>query len=81
MTVKSSISLPDDQHAFAKSLVEEGRFASVSAVVQHGIDLLRQREADAQVDRAALRALLEARAAGNFVSADDLWQMLRDRRE
>ncbi|MGD9885122.1 MAG: type II toxin-antitoxin system ParD family antitoxin, partial [Reyranella sp.] len=31
MTVKSSISLPDDQHSFAKTLVESGRFPSVSA--------------------------------------------------
>ena len=36
MTVKSSISLTDDQHSFAKTLVDSGRFPSVSAVLQSG---------------------------------------------
>lgn len=72
MTVKSSISLSDTQHAFAKALVEAGRFSSVSAVVQQGIDLLRQQEEDAQADRAALRALLEVRASGPFLSGTEL---------
>ena len=70
MTIKSSISLRDDQHAFAKTLVEGGRFPSVSAVVQQGLDLLRQQDADAALDRAALQALLTERATGPFVSAD-----------
>jgi len=43
MGVKSSISLSDQQDAFARSLVEQGRFSSVSAVIQNGLDLLRQR--------------------------------------
>ena len=72
MTIKSSISLRDDQHAFAKALVEGGRFPSVSAVVQQGLDLLRQQDADAQADRAALRALLAERAADRFVSGEEL---------
>jgi antitoxin ParD1/3/4 len=72
MTIKSSISLRDDQHAFAKALVEGGRFPSVSAVVQQGLDLLRQQDADAQADRAALRALLVERASGAFISGDTL---------
>ena len=72
MTVKSSISLRDDQHAFAKTLVEVGRFPSVSAVVQQGLDLLRQQHADAAADRAALLALLAERVSGPFVSADTL---------
>lgn len=80
MTIKSSISLRDDQHAFAKTLVEGGRFASVSAVVQQGLDLLRQQDADAQADRAALRTLLAERAAGPFVTGDDLRTSLAARR-
>jgi antitoxin ParD1/3/4 len=80
MTIKSSISLRDDQHAFAKALVDGGRFPSVSAVVQQGIDLLRQQDADAQADRAALRALLAEREAGAFVSGDELRQALAMRR-
>lgn len=80
MTIKSSISLPDDQHAFARALVETGRYPSVSAVVQSGLDLLRQRDADIETDRAALRALLADRANGPFVSADDLRARLADHR-
>jgi antitoxin ParD1/3/4 len=72
MSLKSSISLRDDQYAFAKTLVAGGRFASVSAVVQQGLDLLRQQEADGTMDRAALLALLAERAAGAFVSAQTL---------
>ena len=68
MTVKSSISLTDEQHAFAKELVEAGRYSSVSAVLQQGIDLLRQRVQDDDLQRAALKALLDQRSAGTFVS-------------
>ena len=80
MTIKSSISLRDDQYSFAKTLVEGGRFASVSAVVQQGLDLLRQQDADAQADRTALQALLAERAGGTFLSADALRARLASRR-
>ena len=69
MTVKSSISLTDEQHSFAKELVEAGRYSSVSAVLQQGIDLLRQRMQDDDLHRAALKALLDQRSAGAFVSS------------
>ena len=68
MTVKSSISLTDEQHSFARELVEAGRYASVSAVLQQGIDLLRQRMQDDDLHRTALKALLDQRSAGPFVS-------------
>ena len=68
MTVKSSISLTDEQHSFAKELVEAGRYSRVSAVLQQGIDLLRQRVQDEDLQGAALKALLDQRAAGAFVS-------------
>ena len=51
MVIKSSVSLRDDQHAFAKALVVAGRFPSVSAVLQQGLDLLQQQDADALVLR------------------------------
>jgi len=44
----------------------------VSAVVQQGLDLLKQQDADPQADRAALQALLLQRAVGPFISAEDL---------
>jgi antitoxin ParD1/3/4 len=68
MTVKSSISLTDEQHSFAKELVEAGRYSSVSAVLQQGTDLLRQRMRDEDLQRAALKTLLDQRAAGAFVT-------------
>ena len=58
MTVKSSISLTDEQHSFAKELVEAGRYSSVSAVLQQGIDLLRQHMQDDDLQRTTLKALL-----------------------
>lgn len=68
MTVKSSISLTDEQNSFAKELVEAGRYSSVSVVLQQGIDLLRQRMQEEDLQRAALKAVLEQRAAGTVAS-------------
>ena len=57
MTVKSSISLSDEQHTFARALVEAGRYASFSAVLQQGVDLLRQHmESEELGKRGAARA-------------------------
>lgn len=67
MTAKTSISLTDAQEVFARDLVERGRYPSLSAVLQHGLELLRtQREAE-EADTAALRALLEDRRRGPFI--------------
>ena len=54
LTVKSSISLTDEQHAFAKALVDTGRYSSVSAVIQQGIHLLRRRLDVEDLERRAL---------------------------
>lgn len=69
MTVKSSISLTDDQHSFAKTLVESGRFPSVSAVLQQGIELLREKVEDEALERAALAEILGKRRSGPFLPA------------
>jgi antitoxin ParD1/3/4 len=42
MTVRSSVAFTDEQHRLAQRLVEEGYFASVSAVVAHGLRLVEQ---------------------------------------
>lgn len=68
MTVKVSISLTDDQHSFAKSLVDAGRFPSVRAVLQHGVEFLRGQMESEALDRAALAAVLAQRRSGGFVS-------------
>lgn len=64
MTVKTSISRNDAQAAFAKALVEQGAFPSLSAVAQHGIDLIRQRQETEQADTEALKAVLQSRTQG-----------------
>lgn len=69
MAVKSSISLTDEQHAFARRLVEAGRYASLSAVLQQGVDLLRQQLDGQELEHAAMRELLARRRQGEFVSA------------
>ena len=42
MTIRSSVAFTDEQHRLAQRLVEEGYFASVSAVVAHGLRLVEQ---------------------------------------
>lgn len=85
MTVKSSISLTDDQHAFAKTLVDAGRFASVSAVLQQGVELLRRQMENEAQERAALAEVLTQRRAGKFISGakmdDRLTRMLNRKRQ
>lgn len=72
MTVKSSISLTDEQHAFAKTLVDAGRFPSVSAVLQQGVELLRREMEGDALERAALADLLTQRRSGKFVSGSTM---------
>ena len=72
MTVKSSVSLTDEQHAFARALVEAGRYASLSAVLQRGVDLLRQRMDAEELETEALRELLSRRRKGAFVAAEQM---------
>jgi len=72
MSVKSSISLSDQQAAFARQLVKQGRYSSVSAVIQNSLDLLRQRTEAEEVEIAALKAVLLARSQGDFVLEQDM---------
>lgn len=72
MTVKSSISLTDEQDAFARSLVEKGRYPSVSAVVQQGLDLLRTKTESEELEIEALRRLLRKRDRGPFISDEEM---------
>jgi antitoxin ParD1/3/4 len=68
MSVKASVSISAQQEAFARELVRQGRYASLSAVVQRGLDLLRQETEAREAELAALRTLLAERAAGEFVT-------------
>ncbi len=57
VVIKSSVSLREDQHAFAKALVVAGRFPSVSAALQV---LLQQRANGSFISGDQLRASLAA---------------------
>jgi antitoxin ParD1/3/4 len=72
MTVKPTISLTDQSHAFIKSLVESGRFASVSAAIQYGILLLEREEAEHQARLDAIAADLDRRASGQSLSMAEM---------
>ena len=42
MSVKASVSISEAQEAYARDLVAQGRYATLSAVVQQGLELLRE---------------------------------------
>lgn len=71
MTIKTSISLPDSQAEYARDLVARGLFPSLSALVQHSLEVLRQKEEDERADKEALKTLLAERVAGSFVNAEE----------
>jgi antitoxin ParD1/3/4 len=72
MTVKSSISLSDPQDRFARNLVESGQYASLSSVLQHGLELLRQKTEAEELELSALRLLVDRRLSGPKVSSADM---------
>ncbi|MEM1298232.1 MAG: type II toxin-antitoxin system ParD family antitoxin [Pseudomonadota bacterium] len=61
------MSISEQQDAVARALVSAGRYASISAVVQLGLELLRQETEMKDAELAAQRALLEDREKGPFV--------------
>ncbi|MGV3553524.1 ribbon-helix-helix domain-containing protein [Rhizobium sp.] len=71
MVVKTSVSISEQQDVFARKLVEDGRFSSVSAVIQHGLELLRERTEEKEAELAALRALVSRRMEGDFVTMEE----------
>lgn len=64
MSVKASISLTESQDAFARNLVAQGHYSSLSAVLQHGLELMREQSQNTD----ALRELLDQRRNGTFVT-------------
>ncbi|HWJ86817.1 MAG TPA: type II toxin-antitoxin system ParD family antitoxin [Pelagibacterium sp.] len=78
MSVKSSISLTDQQDAFIRHLVENGHYPSVSAALQHGVELLRQKTRGEETGIEALRLLIEERRQGQFVPGDAMKTAITD---
>lgn len=69
MTLKASVSISNSQDAFARDLVAKGRFSSLSAVVQHGLELLRAQTEREEAELTALRAFFADRRDGPFEDA------------
>lgn len=67
MSVKASISLTETQDAFARELVGQGRYPSLSAVLQQGLELLREQTEAKELETEALRTLIRERRDGQFV--------------
>ena len=57
--------------------MDAGRYASVSAVIQQGIEDLRQRCAVADLDPRALYEILSRRRTGEFVGAEEMDERLK----
>lgn len=61
MTIKSTVSFTQRHHDFAKSLVEEGVYASVSSVVAAGIERVMQDKEERALVLEAMKATVERR--------------------
>ena len=59
-------------YSFAKDLVETGRYSSVSAVLQRGVDMLRHRLEREEIETQALKLLLSRRRDGDFISSAEM---------
>ena len=84
MTVKPTVSLTDQAHEFAQGLVASGKFASLSAVVQHGLRLVEREQEEHRSRLDATRADLERRAAQPSITVEEMdarlaaWRAERD---
>lgn len=76
MTVKMSISLTDQQAAYARKQVEEGRFPSTSAVIQQALEAKRREDEEYQEWKAGFFEELKRRADGPHVSLDEFDEMV-----
>jgi len=72
MTVEASISLTEQQDAFARSLVEQGHYEDLSDVVRQALELLRRETAAETAEIEAFRALIAERRSQPFISADEM---------
>lgn len=72
MGIKSSISLTEQQDAFARSLVESGQYSSLSSDLKQGLELLRQKTELESLEMQALRELIRQRINGPAVSAAEM---------
>lgn len=77
MTFKSSVSLTDQQAAFARRLVAEGRYSSLSAVIQQGLEELRKDEEKREADLAVKRAFFAQRMAEPAIPMEEFEERVK----
>ena len=63
MTVKTAVSFTDKHHEFAKKMVEEGTYASVSSVVAAGIEQVIRDDEEREIALQAMKKTIESRMA------------------
>ena len=84
MSAEPTVPLTDQSYDLATSLVATGRFASLSAVVQHGLALVAREEEERGSRLTAIRADLERRAGQPSISMEEMderlaaWRARRD---
>jgi len=78
MAVKASVSISEQQDEYARRLVEDGRYSSLSAVVQRGLELVREETEMKDAELAAMRALIDERMAGEFLNREESRRHLED---
>lgn len=78
MAVKASVSISEQQDEYARRLVEDGRYSSLSAVVQRGLELVREETEMKDAELVAMRALIAERMDGEFLSREESRQHLED---
>lgn len=61
ITVKTAISLTDEQDAYARALVAPGHYPRVTAVVQRGLEILRRDAETHRVEIQGLQTLIDQR--------------------
>ena len=71
MSVRISVFLSERQYQFARRLVDEGSYASLSAVVRRGIELMREEIELKEGELAALKTLIERRTDAPFISDEE----------
>ena len=71
MSIKASVSITVQQDNFARQLVADGHYSSLSAVVQRGLELVRSEAEREAVELSALRAFFEERAKCSYISAEE----------
>lgn len=74
MPVTVTITLTDEQEAYARSLVSAGGFEDIDGVVGVGLEQMRQRHGTHPPDEDSLRRLLAERMKGPFIPVEEFTQ-------